>query len=772
MDEKIIMASPAQKKHILKKLYEEKRFHNYKFYTFDEIKKNIYGDYDKQAILYVMKECNVSLDIAKIFLENMYFLQDVNDAKVNFLINLKGKLENKGLWQVNGGFKEYILDKEILVYEEELSLKEKKILNGLNVKVMHENYFPKKIECFKASDISTEVESVFEKICMLISSNVPVRKIKIIAKPQYYNYLNYYAYMFDLPINVPEKSSLYSLSLTQEFLRLYDGTNLLEVIEKLKDNDINYLIDIINKSASLEGEVLRKEFIISDLKSTVLPGKIFENGIDVISYDDYINKDDYVFWLGFNLGDYPKIYKDDEYLSDDACRKLGLDTSSEKNILEEKKVLQKIYEINNLYLFYKECGDNGKCYPSTILDILDANIKEAVVDRSKSYSKDLSEIFYASLLDNLYKYNARSLWFDTYANSLSIFYRGYDNKYKKVNNSLLKEVIGDELRLSYTSLESYYECSFKYYVARILKLDLFESSLKVLLGKVAHYIVEKGLKNDINIDEEVQVYIRKGNISLNAKEMFYLKKLGRELEGTLSYLRHQQEIISLKKSLEEEKISVVKKRGDTTVLIEGIIDKVLYDTYNGKDVVLAIDYKTGKKDISLKTFPYGINMQLPMYLYLLRKSSKFSEARIGGFYFQQILTSPLKKDDKKTLEAFKSENMRLNGYTNSDENILRLIDENYASSKIIKGLKCKKDGEFLKSSKVLDDAMMDTLAENQEAIIDDAIENIFKGEFAINPKVIDKKNYACTYCSFRDICFKTKQDEVIIESEVANEVDE
>ena len=68
--------------------------------------------------------------------------------------------------------------------------------------------------------------------------------------------------------------------------------------------------------------------------------------------------------------------------------------------------------------------------------------------------------------------------------------------------------------------------------------------------------------------------------------------------------------------------------------------------------------------------------------------------------------------------------------------------------------------------------MMDTLAENQEAIIDDAIENIFKGEFAINPKVIDKKNYACTYCSFRDICFKTKQDEVIIESEVANEVDE
>ena len=123
MDEKIIMASPAQKKHILKKLYEEKRFHNYKFYTFDEIKKNIYGDYDKQAILYVMKECNVSLDIAKIFLENMYFLQDVNDAKVNFLINLKGKLENKGLWQVNGGFKEYILNKEIIVYEEELSLK-------------------------------------------------------------------------------------------------------------------------------------------------------------------------------------------------------------------------------------------------------------------------------------------------------------------------------------------------------------------------------------------------------------------------------------------------------------------------------------------------------------------------------------------------------------------------------------------------------------------------------------------------------------------------
>ena len=30
----------------------------------------------------------------------------------------------------------------------------------------------------------------------------------------------------------------------------------------------------------------------------------------------------------------------------------------------------------------------------------------------------------------------------------------------------------------------------------------------------------------------------------------------------------------------------------------------------------------------------------------------------------------------------------------------------------------------------------------------------------INPKIINNKDYSCTYCKFKDICFKRKENEI------------
>ena len=40
---------------------------------------------------------------------------------------------------------------------------------------------------------------------------------------------------------------------------------------------------------------------------------------------------------------------------------------------------------------------------------------------------------------------------------------------------------------------------------------------------------------------------------------------------------------------------------------------------------------------------------------------------------------------------------------------------------------------------------------------------IRNNEFLINPKVTSDKNIGCVYCQFKDICFKTKNDEVLIQ---------
>lgn len=71
------------------------------------------------------------------------------------------------------------------------------------------------------------------------------------------------------------------------------------------------------------------------------------------------------------------------------------------------------------------------------------------------------------------------------------------------------------------------------------------------------------------------------------------------------------------------------------VTITGIIDKVMYKEENNHTYLVVIDYKTGNPDINLNNTIYGINMQLPMYLYLLKEKGDLKEIEVSGFYYQK-----------------------------------------------------------------------------------------------------------------------------------------
>ena len=106
----------------------------------------------------------------------------------------------------------------------------------------------------------------------------------------------------------------------------------------------------------------------------------------------------------------------------------------------------------------------------------------------------------------------------------------------------------------------------------------------------------------------------------------------------------------------------------------------------------------------------------------------------------------------------------------SDEEIIKLIDTNYQDSKMIKGLRFKKDGSFYNTAKILSSDQMDDLIIKVDDIINECINKIIQGNFSINPKIIANKNYSCPYCKFKDICYKQKDDEIKL-GEYDNEVD-
>ena len=151
----LIITNEFNKMDILKKLTNEKKFNNYKFYSFNELKRKLFFDYDNKTIEYVMKKYNVNLSIARIYIENLYFLKDVRNKKIEFLNNLKKELDDNNLLIYNNQFKNYLLDKKIIVYQnEELSKEEKYILHDFNYEVKKNQDSIYSPEIFEASDIN------------------------------------------------------------------------------------------------------------------------------------------------------------------------------------------------------------------------------------------------------------------------------------------------------------------------------------------------------------------------------------------------------------------------------------------------------------------------------------------------------------------------------------------------------------------------------------------------------------------------------------------
>ena len=87
--------------------------------------------------------------------------------------------------------------------------------------------------------------------------------------------------MFNIPINLSSSSSMYSLSISKEFLDMYDDNSIDSIIEYLSKSykNVNDLVDVINKSSLVEDKFIRKEFIIRDLKNTYVKSVTYTHGV-------------------------------------------------------------------------------------------------------------------------------------------------------------------------------------------------------------------------------------------------------------------------------------------------------------------------------------------------------------------------------------------------------------------------------------------------------------------------------------------------------------
>lgn len=759
----LIIVEDNLKNKILEIIDKQNKLINLKILTITEFYKRYFFDYNKETLYYLCKNYNLSVSNSKMYLDNIKYVinKESNNQNIIKLQEMYQDLKNNNLLIFDNLFKTYLKSFDLIVLN-------KDNLEPFIINILEEfnpTYYNLEtkdygdIPVYEFKTIEEEVAFVFNQISSLLKKGINQKNIKLMnVTSEYQSFLRRFSFLYNIKISDIEKTSIYATTITKEVLEKIKNKSskeeILSYLDKYKDKDIYMQIfNILNQFYFLDDLNLAYSLIVDDFKNTYLKEPKYLEEIQILPVNSYlVSEDDYVFLIGFNLENIPKTYKDIDYLNDSLKKELGLFTSLEKNKLEHSTVLKHIKNINNLTITLKLVDPYNTYYPSNLLEELEIIKKNTsnINTTSNLYNK----IKLTNNLDLMLKYGTKlddtTTLFNTYQD---ISYMTYDNTFKGLKNYSSKNI-----NLSYSSLNNYYHCKFRYYIDNILKLNIYEDTFKIYIGNLFHFVLSKIFEPNFDFDYTYNDFLKDKEFS--KKELFYLTILKEELKDLINIILNQHSLSGLNKVKLESTINI-KFNNDN---FKGIIDKIMYKEKDNNTYISLVDYKTGTPKTDMTNLKYGLDMQLPIYVYLVKKSNIFLNPKIIGFYLEQILPEKFNYDPKKEYLEIKNDKLKLTGYSINDPYLVSMFDSTYENSKMIKGMKMTSKG-FSHYTKVLSFDAIDNLVIVVETKIKEAFLSIKNGDFTIDPKVIKGENIGCSFCSYSDLCFKTGKDLVYLEEE-------
>ena len=744
------------------------------FKSFDEVKDDIYTTIDYQMLFHNMKE-DTNLEVLRIKLANSYFIQQ--DSNEPFLHELYLYHQNNHL----------ILDENHLSY-----YKSKKVyfvnyygdddlINQMLPFLKHyercftTNSIDKELTIFHFENYDDEILEVVNHIAILLNKKVDPAKIVIHkVNKDYLNKLEEYLMIYKIDYIVEGEDSFFDVDIVKNFFHDLKNYEAMRLNKVLKD----YLIDKKdNKIFSKIGKVLEPLIMLDltinsitlDLIKDVFIHTIYQeevtNAIKIENVLNHIYDDDtHIFIMNFSHGEIAHIYKDDTYLNDKIRKNLKLLTSFDKTQIEEKKILDCIHSYESIHLSYSTYCSSKIYMPSNLIKELAkkriVNICDASIHIYHIVNEDMAKMrfFKAYALYRLYQKKT----FD-YLYGYTYFCDDLTKRYQSDFNATLDYLALPTLfmELSYTKLNDYFSCPFRFYLKYILNIEeKMEDNNSTFVGRMYNFVLEKVVakryidrRTKEEVLENISVYIcdfvKNQTYEIKDKLKFYLNKFSEELklivEIIMDFMDHSSfEVLGLEQKLE-------KQLDDYTVVV-GLIDKILkYQEY-----YLVIDYKTNPVHPNWYALDVGLDLQLPLYLYLIKANDP--NAKIAGSYLQSVFRTSLLKYEDKPLSKVMLEQLKYVGYTLQDRDVILAIDTNAlnGSGSLPKQIVSNKGfyKNFLKKS--FTQTQFDAIILYVEKLIFEANKKIRKGLFPILPLTDEKNESVCRYCRLKDLCYRNE----------------
>ena len=288
------------------------------------------------------------------------------------------------------------------------------------------------------------------------------------------------------------------------------------------------LVNIIASLSKIDNTTKEyKTLLIDKLKNTNISSKKKKNAVNIKNlYNQTFSNDEYVFVLGFNQDALPKMEKDIAFINDEIKGEVNLYTTNDLNKRNKEVVEYILSSIDNLYLSYKLSSPFSSFYKSSLIGDLNLEIIKPEEDLYKN-SNLYNKLRLAEKLDLFYLYGEKEKYLDNLLSTYKIPYKTYSNKFTGINNDLYLEKLPYPLKLSYTSINTYNECKFKYYIRNVLKLEPYTETFASYIGSMYHKILSLYQYPNFDFEKEYQKYISEHELTL--KEKILLIKIKKDL---------------------------------------------------------------------------------------------------------------------------------------------------------------------------------------------------------------------------------------------------
>jgi ATP-dependent helicase/nuclease subunit B len=359
--------------------------------------------------------------------------------------------------------------------------------------------------------------------------------------------------------------------------------------------------------------------------------------------------------------------------------------------------------------------------------------------------------------------------------------------------ALARTLYGATLEMSVSRLELFAACSYAHFLKYglgISERDEYDFDVSDL-GNVFHDVLEKYTSEILSrkIDwrdlskEKSDEILNKALIECtdgygetilhsSARNQAMIDRIHRILSRTVDTLKYQiekgkfnpaflemdfREAGSLKEmnfALEDEE----KQRILGEIKLRGKIDRVDLYEEDGKVYVKVIDFKSGKKQFSVASLYYGLQLQLVMYMDVAlaaqKKLNGDKEAVPAAILYYHIDdpmaqgTADTKADD---INQAIREQLKMTGLVSENMDIVQMLDNTIISKSDIIPVGIKKDGSFTAASSVVTPEDYSALRLYANDKIREFGRKILEGDIAVDPYEKGQTS-SCKWCAYKSIC--------------------